>query len=148
MSRLHMCVSNVTLSLPHYICRFMIQQLRIKGRTHIGFIDPHIVFKNPQTLKSLKEDQEDNIKTFLEMHRNKRIILFPYNFRWVFITSTIMCLVITFLSSSTVYTYIHDCVCVHVVATGYWFSSTRKKVFSQSLTRWDGTNQRTKTCSI
>jgi hypothetical protein len=76
MSRLHMCVSNVTLSLS-----LTIYELRIKGHTHIGFIDPHIVFKNPQTLKSLKEDQEDNIKTFLEMHRNKRIILFPYNFR-------------------------------------------------------------------
>lgn len=57
------------------------QECRNEGCTDIGFIDPNIIFNDPKKLKSLKEETEDNIKMFLEMHRNKKSIIFPYIFK-------------------------------------------------------------------
>ena len=52
-----------------------------RGCTDIGFIDPHIVFKNRKPQPTWKAETEANIKMFLEKQRDKKCILFPYNFR-------------------------------------------------------------------
>ena len=52
-----------------------------RGYTDIGFIDPHIVFKNPKPQPTWKAETEANIKMFLEKQHDKKCILFPYNFR-------------------------------------------------------------------
>jgi hypothetical protein len=56
-------------------------ELRKKRYTHIGFIDPYIVYKNPITHASWLEDTRANIRNFLERQRDKKAILFPYNFK-------------------------------------------------------------------
>ena len=79
-----MCLISSPLSLSLY--RFMMREHRLRGITNIGFIDPFIVYKAPQSTyarlqTTMKEQQDDNLKHFLEMHRNKDEIFFPYNFR-------------------------------------------------------------------
>ena len=52
----------------------------------VGFIDPYIV--NEYTLHRHREDVEHDLYTFLNNHNLKREILFPYNFKWVFLSCT------------------------------------------------------------
>ena len=48
--------------------------------TTIGFIDPHIIFKHPNPNPTWREEMKANMKMFLEKQRDKKYILFPYNF--------------------------------------------------------------------
>ena len=79
-------MSNIIATVPLSLYRFMMREHRLRGITNIGFIDPFIVYKAPQSTyaqlqTTMKEQQDDNLKHFLEMHRNKDEIFFPYNFR-------------------------------------------------------------------
>ena len=66
-------------------------ELRKEGCNEIGFIDPHIVFKDPITPKTnWKNESESNLMNFLVNQRYKKDILFPYNFKWVLIMSIIL----------------------------------------------------------
>ena len=56
-------------------------ELKKRGCTSIGFIDPYIVYKNPITQATWLEDTKHNLRRFFERQRNKRVILFPYNFK-------------------------------------------------------------------
>ena len=52
---------------------------RKKGYNEIGFVDPHIVFKDPVTPKpNWKSESESNLMNFLVNQRHKKDILFPY----------------------------------------------------------------------
>jgi hypothetical protein len=52
-----------------------------RGCTNIGFIDPHVVFKDPKLQPTWYSETVANIKMFLEKQHDKKVILFPYNFR-------------------------------------------------------------------
>ena len=65
-------------------------ELRKEGYNEIGFVDPHIVFKDPINPKTnWKSESESNLMNFLVNQRHKKDILFPYNFKWVLIMSII-----------------------------------------------------------
>ena len=66
-------------------------ELRKEGYNEIGFVDPHIIFKDPITPKTnWKSESESNLMNFLVNQRHKKDILFPYNFKWVLIISIIL----------------------------------------------------------
>ena len=52
----------------------------------VGFIDLDIV--NERMLYQFPDDVEHDMFTFLTKHNLKREILFPYNFKWVFLSCT------------------------------------------------------------
>ena len=55
-------------------------------RYDVGFIDPYII--NEYTLKNHPKDVEEDLSRFLTEHNFVKEILFPYNFKWVFISCT------------------------------------------------------------
>ena len=55
-------------------------------RYDVGFIDPYII--NEYTLKNHPKDVEEDLYRFLTEHNFVKEILFPYNFKWVFISCT------------------------------------------------------------
>ena len=57
------------------------RECKKRGCSTIGFIDPHIIFKHPTPNPTWHQDTKDNIKMFLEKQRDKKYILFPYNFK-------------------------------------------------------------------
>ena len=66
----------------YYICRFTMTERRKEGCNEIGFVDPHIIFKDPITPKTnWKSESESNLMNFLVNQRHKKDILFPYNFK-------------------------------------------------------------------
>jgi len=59
-----------------------------RSDTTVGFINPYVVFKDPLTpMQNWKPQTEKNIMRILVNKRNKRMILFPYNFKWVLINN-------------------------------------------------------------
>ena len=57
-------------------------ELRKKGCNEIGFVDPHIVFKDPVTpMPNWKSESESDLMNFLVNQRHKIDILFAYNFK-------------------------------------------------------------------
>nr|ACS88374.1 transposon protein [Coix lacryma-jobi] len=76
-------------SLVSCFCLNMMRQLRRKNDKEIGFIDPYIVFKHPSSTPSdaWKTQTERNLRRFFVNQRDKRYILFPYNFsfHWILI---------------------------------------------------------------
>lgn len=57
-------------------------RMRRKGIETTGFIDPHVVYKPParHMWKNWLRTTQSNLLIYFENHRNKRRVLFPYNF--------------------------------------------------------------------
>ena len=53
------------------------RDLRRRGDTTIGFIDPYIVFKDPLT-RGWETAAEENVLKFLSEQKDKESILYPY----------------------------------------------------------------------
>ena len=49
----------------------------------VGFVDPYVIYKHPNPPKDYKPQPERNLMNFLVNQRDKKEILFPYNFKWV-----------------------------------------------------------------
>ena len=62
----------------------------------VGFVDPYIM--NSHTLVNHPKDVEHDLTTFLTMQHFCTEILFPYNFRWVFLSCTYFYLAFSMLS--------------------------------------------------
>jgi hypothetical protein len=62
-----------------------IGECKIKNIHDVGFIDPHIV--NEYVLENQPRDVEQDLWNFLRKQQLKSQILFPYNFKWVFLSS-------------------------------------------------------------
>src|SRR4051812_30047697 len=75
-------------------------------RYDVGFIDEYIV--NEYTLKNHPKDVEEDLCRFLTENNFVKEILFPYNFKWVFISCTHF---IFFLLDEL---YMHVCLCKNV----------------------------------
>ena len=58
------------------------RDLRVKNDKEIGFVDSYVVFKDMKTMYVLWRTQtERNLWRFLINQKDKRYILFPYNFK-------------------------------------------------------------------
>ena len=58
-------------------------ELRKRKDNDVGFVDPYVVYKHPNPPKDYKPQPERNLMNFLVNQRDKKEILFPYNFKWV-----------------------------------------------------------------
>jgi hypothetical protein len=56
------------------------------GMFDVGFIDPYIV--NEITLQHHPKDVENDLYTFCTEQNLRSEILFPYNFKWLFLSCT------------------------------------------------------------
>ena len=65
-----------------YICRHQMRELRMRNDNSIGFVDPYIVFKAPQTVWTADHETEvcTNLMRFFVNQKEKQKILFPFNF--------------------------------------------------------------------
>jgi hypothetical protein len=60
----------------------MMRDLRVRNDKEIGFVDANVVFKDHKTPYVLWRTQtERNLRRFLINQKDKRYILFPYNFK-------------------------------------------------------------------
>jgi hypothetical protein len=60
----------------------MMRDLRARNDKEIGFVDPYVVFKDPNTPYVMWRVQtERNLRRYLINQKDKRYILFPYNFK-------------------------------------------------------------------
>jgi hypothetical protein len=59
-----------------------------KGIYDVGFIDPYIV--NEKTLQGHPKDVENDLFILFTKQSLKREILFPYNFKWVFLSYSML----------------------------------------------------------
>jgi len=57
------------------------RELRKRNDNNIGFVDPYVVYKHPNPPHDYKPEREKNLMMFLVNQRNKKDILFPYNFK-------------------------------------------------------------------
>jgi hypothetical protein len=59
----------------------MMRDLTRRNNKNIGFVDPYIIFKDPNTpYDQWRPQTERNLWRFLINQKNKRFKLFPYNF--------------------------------------------------------------------
>jgi len=58
------------------------RELRSKNNNRIGFVDPYIIFKAPQTVSTASHETEvcTNLMRFFLNQKEKQKILFPYHF--------------------------------------------------------------------
>jgi hypothetical protein len=58
------------------------RELRIRNDNSIGFVDPYIVFKDPQAVWTEAHETEVciNLMRFFVNQKEKQKILFPFNF--------------------------------------------------------------------
>lgn len=87
-------------SVPIYICRNMMRDLARRNDKEVGFIDPYIVFSVPKKDPAYdiwRNETGRNLRRFLVNQKNKRYILFPYNFRWVLLSCAYLFLLTQFL---------------------------------------------------
>ena len=80
-------------SYPHtiyctiYICRYEMLKLKKKTMTEVGFIDLNCVFKGRVTpYDKWRPQVEKLLFRFLDKNANKTLILFPYGFKWVWMS--------------------------------------------------------------
>jgi hypothetical protein len=60
----------------------MMRDLRARNDKEVGFVDPYVVFKDPKTPYAIWRVQtERNLRRYLINQKDKRYILFPYNFK-------------------------------------------------------------------
>ena len=58
------------------------RDLRVRNDKEIGFVDPYVVLKDLKTSYVLWRTQtKRNLRRFLINQKDKRYILFPYNFK-------------------------------------------------------------------
>jgi hypothetical protein len=56
-------------------------ELRSKNDNTLGFVDPYIVFKQPNLSATWINDICTNLMRFFVNQKDKKGILFPYNFK-------------------------------------------------------------------
>ena len=62
-------------------CLYEMGLMRRRSCTNIGFIDPHIVYKDPKMPQAKwQAEMTDNIRKALQKQHKKDFILFPYNY--------------------------------------------------------------------
>jgi hypothetical protein len=55
--------------------------LRSKNDNTLGFVDPYVVFKEPNPSVTWINDMCTNLMRFFMNQKDKKRILFPYNFK-------------------------------------------------------------------
>jgi len=56
-------------------------ELRSRNDNTAEFVDPYIVFKDPNSLATWINDMCTNLMRFFMKQKDKRRILFPYNYK-------------------------------------------------------------------
>lgn len=54
--------------------------MRKRGEHGVGFVDPYIIYKNPNPTETTAADNETNLMRAFVKQKEKRRLLFPYNF--------------------------------------------------------------------
>jgi len=57
------------------------RELRSRNDNIVGFVDPYVIFKDPNPTATLMNDMCMNLMRFLVNQQEKRTILFLYNFK-------------------------------------------------------------------
>jgi hypothetical protein len=62
------------------------QNLEKRKDNDVGFVDPNVLYKHPNLPPNYKPTWK-NLMNFLVNQRDKKEILFPYNFKWVLLSN-------------------------------------------------------------